>query len=72
MKQLEAAGKLLKLNLGGDGKGHEKQGVSDEQLAAAQSVLNQIESELAGEKKSRVLHHVKKAQEELATALKVK
>ena len=42
MKQIEAAGKLVHLNLGGDGKGHEKQGVSDEQLVAAQGILNQI------------------------------
>jgi hypothetical protein len=72
MKQIEAAGKLLKVNLGGDGRGHEKQGVSDEQLAAAQGLLTQIQSQLAGEKKSRVLHHVNKALEELTTALKVK
>jgi hypothetical protein len=72
MKQIEEAGKLVHLKLGGDGRGHEKQGVSDEQVAAAQGVLNQVESELAGEKKSKLLHHVKKAQEEIATALKVK
>ena len=72
MKQVEAAGKLVKLNLGGDGRGHEKQGVSDEQLVAAQGILNQVKSELAGEKKSRLLHHVNKALEELATALKTK
>lgn len=69
MKQLEAAGKLVKLNLGGDGKGHEKQGVSDEQLVAAQGVLTQLKGEL---KNKRVLHHVNKALEQLAIALKTK
>ena len=34
MEQIDRAGKVLKLNLRGDGHGHEKQGVSDEQLAA--------------------------------------
>jgi hypothetical protein len=72
MQQIEEAGKLLKLNLGGDGKGHEKQGVSDEQLRAAESVLNQAKGELKGEKHSKVLHHVNKALEELHAALKVK
>jgi hypothetical protein len=72
MEQIDRAGKVLKLNLRGDGHGHEKQGVSDEQLAAAESVLSQIQSQLAGEKKSRVLHHVNKAREELAIALKIK
>jgi hypothetical protein len=72
MEQIDRAGKVLKLNLRGDGHGHEKQGVSDEQLAAAQGILGQIQGQLAGEKKSRVLNHVNKAQEELAIALKIK
>jgi hypothetical protein len=72
MRHIEAAGKLVHLKLGGDGKGHEKQGVSDEQLAAAKNILGQIQSELAGDKKSRILHQVDKAQEELTIALKIK
>jgi hypothetical protein len=72
MHHIEAAGKILHLNLRGDGKGREKQGVSDEHLAAAQGTLGQIQSQLAAEPKSRVLHKVNKAQEELATALTIK
>jgi hypothetical protein len=72
MKQIEEAAKALKLNLGGDGRGHEKQGVSDEQLAAAEGLLNQAKSDLAAEKHKKVLHHVNKALEELHTALKIK
>jgi hypothetical protein len=72
MKQIEEAGKELKLHLGGDGRGHEKQGVSDEQLAAAEGVLSKIKGELAGEKHSKVLHHVNEALEHLHTALKIK
>ncbi len=72
MKQIEEAGKELKLNLGGDGHGHEKQGVSDEQLRTAEGILTQIKGELKGEKHSKVLHHVNKALEDLHTALKIK
>jgi len=72
MKQIEAAGKVLKLNLAGDGRSHEKQGISDEQLHAAEGILNQDKGELAGEKHKKVLHHVNKALEELTIALKIK
>ena len=72
MEQIEAAGKLLKLNLRGDGHGHEKQGVSDEQLRAAEGILNQIKAELTEKKHSAVLKHVNKALAHIATALKIK
>lgn len=72
MEQIEAAGKVLHLNLRGDGHGHEKQGVSDEQLRAAEGILNQIKSELAGKKNNAVLGHVNKALVQLSIALKIK
>jgi hypothetical protein len=72
MKQVEEAGKTLKLNLGGDGHGHEKQGVSDEQLATAEGLLNQAKGQLSEEKHKKALHHVNKALAELHTALKIK
>ena len=72
MKQIEEAAKAMKLNLGGDGRGHEKQGVSDEQLATAEGLLNQAKSQLSEEKHKKALHHVNKALAELHTALKVK
>jgi hypothetical protein len=39
LKQIEAAAKLLGVNVRGDGKGHENQGVSDAQLRTAQGLL---------------------------------
>jgi len=68
MKQIEAAGKLLGINLRGDGKGHEKQGVSDQQLRAAQALLEQAVPGLTG----KPLKHVHRAIAQLNTALSIK
>ena len=68
MKQIEAAGKLLGLNLRGDGKGHEKQGVSDQQLRSAQALLEQARAGLAG----KSLKHVDRAIKQLNIALSIK
>ena len=68
MKQIEAAGKLLGVNVRGDGKGHEKQGTSDEQLRIAQSLLQQASSGLNG----KVLQHVNHAIKQISTALTIK
>jgi hypothetical protein len=68
MKHIEAAGKALGVNVRGDGRGHEKQGVSDAQLAAAQGLLEQARAGLTG----KPLRQVNKAINELSTALKIK
>jgi hypothetical protein len=68
MKQIEAAAKLLGVNVRGDGKGHEKQGVSDAQLRTAQGLLQQARSGLSG----KPLRHVNKALEQLSIALAIK
>jgi hypothetical protein len=68
MKHVEAAGKLLGLNLRGDGKGHEKQGVSDEQLRIAQGLLEQARSGLTG----KPLKRVNRAIAQLNIALSIK
>ena|ERR1035441_1283702 len=68
MKQIEAAGKLLGINLRGDGKAHEKQGVSDEQLRTAQGLLEEARSGLTG----RPLKHVNHALKQLRIALSIK
>ena len=68
MKQIEAAGKLLGVNLRGDGKGHEKQGVSDQQLRTAQALLEQARPGLTG----RPLKHVNRALKQLNIALSIK
>ncbi len=68
MKHIEAAGKLLGVKVRGDGKGHEKQGVSDAQLRTAQGLLQQARPGLSG----KALKHVDKAMEELSVALRIK
>jgi hypothetical protein len=68
MKQIEAAGKLLGVDLRGDGKGHEKQGVSDAQLRTAQGLLQQACSGLSG----KPLHHVEKAMKQISIALRIR
>lgn len=68
MKQIEAAGKLVGVNVRGDGKGHEKQGVSDAQLRTAESLLNQAKSGLSG----KALAHVNHALKQLSIALSIK
>ena len=68
MKQIEAAAKLLGVKVRGDGKGHEKQGVSDAQLRTAQGLLQQAQSGLRG----KPLGHVNKALQQLSIALSIK
>lgn len=68
MKRIEAAGKELGENIRGDGKGHEKQGVSDKRLRTADALLKQAIADLKG----KALKHVKEARKELAVALKTK
>ncbi len=68
MKQIEAAGKELGINVRGDGHGHEKQGVSDEQLRHALGLLEQARGGLHG----KPLHHVNSAIKQIHTALSIK
>lgn len=72
MKHIEAAAKLLGLNLQGDGKGHEKQFVSDAQLREAQTQLQQVSSSLTGRKQPRVAKQVDAAITEISTALSIR
>ena len=68
MKQIEAAAKLLNIDLRGDGKGHEHQGVSDEQMRAARSLLDQARAGLTG----RPLKHVERAIRQIYIGLKIR
>jgi hypothetical protein len=68
MKQIEVAAKLLGVNVRGDGKGHEKQGISDAQLRTAQGLLQQAQPMLSG----KPLKHVNKALQQLSIALSIK
>jgi len=68
MAKVEGAARLLGARLGGDSRRHEKQGVSDEHLRAAQSLLQQAASGLSG----RPLRHVLAAEKQLSIALTIK
>jgi len=68
MKQIEAATKLLKMDLRGDGRGHEKQAVSDEQLRIARGLLQQASSGVTG----KPLKHVERAINQINVTLKIR
>ena len=68
MKQVEAAARILHVKVRGDGKGHEKQGISDAQLRTAQGLLQQAEGGLSGKARA----HVAKALQQLSIALSIK
>jgi len=68
MKQIEAAAKLLRIDIRGDGRGHEKQGVSDEQLRIARGMLEQARAGLTG----KPLKHVDRAINQINIALKIR
>jgi len=68
MKKIDEAGKLLGVKLHGDGKDHEKQGISDEHLRIAQGLLGQAASGLSG----KALKRVQAAERDLSVALSVK
>jgi len=68
MKQIEAAAKLLGENLRGEGKAHEKQGVSDDHLRQAANLLSQAKGGVSG----KALMHIEKAENDLSVALSIK
>ncbi|HVM47380.1 MAG TPA: hypothetical protein VMU04_05100 [Candidatus Acidoferrum sp.] len=68
MKHVEAAAKLLGVSVRGEGKGHEKQGMSDEQLRSAQSLLQEARGGLKG----KPLKQVNKALQQISVALSIK
>jgi len=69
MKQIEVAAQHLGVILRGDGKGHEAQAASDEQLRSAQTLLEQAS---LGLKAGQGLAHVKLAIAQLAIALAIR
>jgi hypothetical protein len=72
MKAIEAACKLLGSNVKGDGKGHEKQALSDAQLREAMGMLQQARGIVAGRGQQKVLAHIDTAIKELSIALTIR
>ena len=72
MRSIEAACDILGENVRGDGKGGERQPVSDDQLRDAQKNLLQAHQMAMSLKQKDVVVHLDKAANELAHALGVK
>jgi len=68
MKQIAAAAKVVGVTEMGNGKGHEQQVVSDQQLQTATSLLQQARPGLP----PKAQKHVDKALEQLSIALSIK
>ena len=71
MKAIEAACKLLGSGIGGDGKGREKQALSDAQLREAIAMLQNARGIVAARGQKKVLTHIDTAIKELSIALTI-
>lgn len=73
MKAIEAACKLLGTNIAGEGKGKEKQTLSDEQLRGVLASIQQVRGSLAaGGAQPQVIKHLDVAINQLTIALSIK
>jgi hypothetical protein len=72
MHAVEAAGKLLGIDLAGDLKDKTPQPLSDEKLRQAQSLISQVLASAAVKDQKRVVKHLNRAVTEINTALTVK
>ncbi|HZM03403.1 MAG TPA: hypothetical protein VFC44_10285 [Candidatus Saccharimonadales bacterium] len=68
MHQIEAAAKILGVDLHGEGRGHEKQLLSDVQLHEAKHALEDIVDETHGKERQ----HIRKAIGQIDTALAIR
>jgi hypothetical protein len=64
--------KLLGTPIKGDGKAGEAQGASDDQLRAAQTILEGVRAQAAANSQKQVLTQIDDALAELKTALAIK
>jgi hypothetical protein len=71
MKAIEAACKLLGTDISGDGKGKEKQAISDDQLKQVLSTVQQVAASI-GPTQPKVAAHLNVAVQQLTTALSIK
>jgi hypothetical protein len=73
MKAIEAACTLLGTSISGDGKGRERQPISDAQLRQALGEVQQASALVpAGKTQKKIVAHLDKAISELTTALTIK
>jgi hypothetical protein len=72
MHEVEAAGRALGLELGGDDAERERQWKSDERVIEARRLLREARNKLEARDRDRVAAHIEKAIKELDAALAVK
>lgn len=72
MHAIEAACDQLGTDIRGDGHGHEKQAVSDEQLKEARQMLEQARGIVTGRHEAVIVAHIDEAIKELDIALTIK
>ena len=72
MHSIEAACDMLGTNIRGDGKGDERQAVSDDQLRQGLRDLQEAHNMASAQKQQKVLVHIDKAIDDLGLALGVK
>jgi hypothetical protein len=72
MHAVEAAAKLLGLDISGDYKDHEVQVLSDDKLREAQSLIANVIASAAVKDQKRVVKHLSEAVNQINTALNIK
>ena len=72
MRAVEAAAKLLGLELKGDAKDHEKQALSDDKLREASGLISNVLASAAVKDQKRITRHLNEAVGQINTALSIK
>jgi hypothetical protein len=72
MHAVEAAAKLLGLDLSGDAKDHEKQVLSDDKLREADGLLQKVLGATEVKNQERITKHINEAIDEIRVALSIK
>jgi hypothetical protein len=72
MHQIEAAAKLLGMNLGGDAKNRQPQALSDAKLREAQGLLQNVLGAAEVKNEKRVVKHINNAIDQINIALSIR
>ncbi|HSY19053.1 MAG TPA: hypothetical protein VK815_11990 [Candidatus Acidoferrales bacterium] len=72
MHAVEAAAKLLGLDLKGDAKDHEVQALSDDKMREAQGLISKVLASAAVKDQKRITKHLEEAVSQINTALAIK
>ena len=72
MHQIEAAGKLLGMDLSGDAKGHKPQALSDDKLREARGMLETVLNAAEVKSQPRISKHITEAINQINVALTIR